>query len=280
MGSNPTLSARMTMRWTDTHCHLNHEQLLPEWEAALFRAQQSGVARLILIGYDLQSSECAVQLAEQSDALWAAVGIHPHDATACTPDALARLRELSRHPRVVAIGEIGLDFYRDLSPRERQYEAFHAQLALAQEQGLPVVIHCREAYDPLLAVLAQYPQVRGVLHCFSGTAAHADQGLALGYYLGIGGVITFKNAAELRAIVQAMPRQRLLLETDAPYLAPHPYRGKRNEPAYLPLIARQVADLWAVSLEELSVITESNVVSLFGKISASLGTKQEQYPVP
>jgi TatD DNase family protein len=265
----------MTMCWTDTHCHLNHEQLLPEWEAALLRAQQSGVARLLLIGYDLPSSERAVQLAEQSEALWAAVGIHPHDATTCTPTALARLRELSRHPRVVAIGEIGLDFYRDLSPRERQYEAFHAQLALAQEQGLPVVIHCREAYDPLLALLAQYPRVRGVLHCFSGTAAHAERGLALGYYLGIGGVITFKNAAPLRAIVQAMPRERLLLETDAPYLAPHPYRGTRNEPAYLPLIARQVADLWAISLQELSRITESNVASLFGKMGAPPGTEQE-----
>jgi TatD DNase family protein len=275
VGSNPTLSARMTMRWTDTHCHLNHEQLLPEWEAALLRAQQSGVARLLLIGYDLPSSERAVQLAEQSEALWAAVGIHPHDATTCTPTALARLRELSRHPRVVAIGEIGLDFYRDLSPRERQYEAFHAQLALAQEQGLPVVIHCREAYDPLLALLAQYPRVRGVLHCFSGTTAHAERGLALGYYLGIGGVITFKNAAPLRAIVQAMPRERLLLETDAPYLAPHPYRGTRNEPAYLPLIARQVADLWAISLQELSRITESNVASLFGKMGAPPGTEQE-----
>ena len=250
------------MRWTDTHCHLNHEQLLPEWEAVLFRAQQSGVERLIIIGYDLPSSERAVHLAEQSPALWATVGIHPHDATQCTPDTLARLHALSLHPRVVAIGEIGLDFYRDLSPREAQYEAFHAQLTLAQERGLPVVIHCREAYDPLLDVLEQYPRVRGVLHCFSGTGAHAERGLALGYYLGIGGVVTFKNAESLRAIVQAMPHDRLLLETDAPYLAPHPYRGKRNEPAYLPLIAQSVASLWNLSLQELSALTEANVNAL------------------
>jgi TatD DNase family protein len=251
------------MRWTDTHCHLNHEQLLPEWDAVLFRAQQAGVQRFILIGYDLPSSERAVQLAEQSPALWASVGIHPHDATQCTPDALARLRELSQHPRVIAIGEIGLDFYRDLSPREAQEEAFHAQLTLAQERGLPVVIHCREAYDPLLDILAQYPRVRGVLHCFSGTETHAERGLSLGYYLGIGGVITFKNADTLRAVVRAMPRHRLLLETDAPYLAPHPYRGKRNEPAYLPLIAQSVTSLWGISLDELSALTEANVDALF-----------------
>jgi len=250
------------MRWTDTHCHLNHEQLLPDWETVLFRAHQAGVERLILIGYDLPSSERAVRLAEQSSALWAAVGIHPHDATRCTPEALTRLRELSQHPRVVAIGEIGLDFYHDLSPREAQYDALHAQLTLAQEQGLPVVIHCREAYDPLLDVLKQYPRVRGVLHCFSGTKAHAERGLAMGYYLGIGGIITFKNAEALRAVVQTVPRDRLLLETDAPYLAPHPYRGERNEPAYLPLIAQTVANLWNLALEELSALTETSVNTL------------------
>ncbi len=253
------------MQWTDTHCHLNHEQLFSEWEAALFRAQQSGVARLIVIGYDLPSSERAVQLAEQSPALWAAVGIHPHDAPACTPDALERLRALSQHPRVVAIGEIGLDFYRDWSPRAAQYEAFHAQLTLAQERGLPVIIHCREAYDPLLQVLSEYSPVRGVLHCFSGTEAHAERALTMGYYLGIGGVITFKNAEPLRAIVRQMPRDRLLLETDAPYLAPHPYRGRRNEPAYLPLIAHHVAELWSMPLDELSAQTEANVDAFLSK---------------
>jgi len=251
------------MRWTDTHCHLNHPDLYPEWQAALFRAQQSGVERLILIGYDLESSRRAVELAAQSGALYAAVGIHPHDAAQCDADALATLRELAQQPRVVAIGEIGLDFYRDLSPREAQYAAFHAQMQLAQSLGLPVILHCRDAYDELLGVLAEYPTVQGVLHCFSGTAAHAQRGLELGYYLGIGGVITFKSAEPLRAIVQSVPRDRLLLETDAPYLAPHPYRGKRNEPAYLPLIAQQVAALWEVPLETLSALTEANVTRLF-----------------
>ena len=254
------------MRWTDTHCHLNHPDLYAEWQAALFRAQQSGVERLLLVGYDLESSRRAVELATQSDALYAAVGIHPHDAAQCDADALATLRDLAQQPRVVAIGEIGLDFYRDLSPRAAQYEAFHAQMHLTQSLGLPVILHCRDAYDELLRVLAEYPTVRGVLHCFSGTEAHAQRGLELGYSLGIGGVITFKSAEPLRAIVRAMPRDRLLLETDAPYLAPHPYRGKRNEPAYLPLIAQQVAALWEVSLETLSALTEANVARLFTRM--------------
>ncbi|MCS7190907.1 MAG: TatD family hydrolase [Fimbriimonadales bacterium] len=251
------------MRWTDTHCHLNHPDLYAEWQAVLFRAQQSGVQRLLLIGYDLDSSRRAVELAAQSDALYAAVGIHPHDALQCDATALSQLRALAQHPRVVAIGEIGLDFYRDLAPPQAQYEAFHAQMTLAGELGLPVVIHCRDAYEELLAQLEQYPTQRGVLHCFSGTAQQAQRGLALGYYLGIGGVVTFKSATTLREIVQTMPRERLLLETDAPYLAPHPYRGKRNEPAYLPLIAQQVASLWNEPLERISEQTEANADTLF-----------------
>ncbi|MCS6918353.1 MAG: TatD family hydrolase [Fimbriimonadales bacterium] len=254
------------MRWTDTHCHLNHPDLYAEWQAALFRAQQSGVQRLVLIGYDLESSRRAVQLAEQSDALYATVGVHPHDAVQCDAAVLQALRELAAHPRVVAVGEIGLDFYRNLSPREAQYEAFHAQMQLAQALNLPVVIHCREAYEEVLSVLAQYPAVRGVLHCFSGAAEQAQRGLELGYYLGIGGVVTFKSAETLREIVRSMPRDRLLLETDAPYLAPHPYRGKRNEPAYLPLIAQQVAALWDAPLETVSEITEANAQQLFQRL--------------
>ncbi len=251
------------MRWTDTHCHLNHPDLFPEWESLLFRAQQSGVHRCILIGYDFPSSERAIQLAEQSSALYATVGIHPHEALQWTPETFHRLRALAQHPKVVAIGEIGLDFYRNFSPPDAQYSAFHAQLTLAQECNLPVVIHCREAYDELLTVLENYSSLRGVLHCFSGTPEHAERGLALGCYLGIGGVITFKSAESLRTIVRTMPCERLLIETDSPYLAPHPYRGKRNEPAYLPIIAQHVAQLWETDLETLSSQTEQNAKSLF-----------------
>ena len=254
------------MRWTDTHCHLNHPDLLSEWEAIQTRAQHAGVQRLIIVGYELESSQRALQLAEQSPHLYATIGIHPHDAQQWTPETHQRLTELCQHPRVVAIGEIGLDFYRDLSPHKAQYEALHAQLELARTHHLPVVIHCREAYDSLLNVLAHYPDVQGVLHCFSGSADYARRGLDLGYWLGIGGVVTFRSAEALRAIVQATPSDRIVLETDAPYLAPHPYRGKRNEPAYLPLVAKQVASLWNMSLERLSTLTEQNVGQLFPRI--------------
>ncbi len=254
------------MRWTDTHCHLNHPDLQSELNAVWFRAQQAGVQRALVVGYDLPSSERAVNLAESNPALFACVGIHPHDAHSATNETLAQIENLAKHPKVVAIGEIGLDFYRDLSPRSAQYEAFRAQMQLAQTLNLPVVIHCREAYDEVLSILGEFPKVKGVLHCFSGTAEHAERGLTLGYYLGIGGVVTFKSAEPLRQIVRTMPQDRLLLETDAPYLAPHPYRGKRNEPAYIPLIARQVAELWGISMDELSELTESNAEALFPKV--------------
>ncbi len=269
MGSNPTLSAITTMSWTDTHCHLNHPDLLSEWEAVVARAQQGGVQRFVVVGYDLESSQRAVQLAEQHPSLYATVGIHPHDATQWNSATHQQLVTLCQHPRVVALGEIGLDFYRDFSPREVQYEAFHAQMRLAQTLQLPVVIHCRDAYDPLLETLAEYPAVRGVLHCFSGTEAHARRGLELGYWLGIGGVVTFRSANSLRAIVREVPRERIVLETDAPYLAPHPYRGKRNEPAYIPLIAGQVAALWGMPLEALAELTEQNVRQLFPRMTQS-----------
>ncbi len=254
------------MRWTDTHCHLNHPDLQSELDAVWFRAQQAGVQRALVVGYDLPSSERAVNLAENKPALFACVGVHPHDAHSATNETLAQIESLAKHPKVMAIGEIGLDFYRDLSPRSAQYEAFRAQMQLAQTLNLPVVIHCREAYDEVLSILSEFPKVKGVLHCFSGTAEHAERGLALGYYLGIGGVVTFKSAESLRQIVRTMPQDRLLLETDAPYLAPHPYRGKRNEPAYIPLIARQVAELWGISLDALSKLTESNAEALFPKV--------------
>ncbi len=237
-----------------------------ELDAVWFRAQQAGVQRALVVGYDLPSSERAVNLAENKPALFACVGVHPHDAHSATNETLAQIESLAKHPKVMAIGEIGLDFYRDLSPRSAQYEAFRAQMQLAQTLNLPVVIHCREAYDEVLSILSEFPKVKGVLHCFSGTAEHAERGLALGYYLGIGGVVTFKSAESLRQIVRTMPQDRLLLETDAPYLAPHPYRGKRNEPAYIPLIARQVAELWGISLDALSKLTESNAEALFPKV--------------
>ncbi|GIV21751.1 MAG: hydrolase TatD [Armatimonadota bacterium] len=248
--------------WTDTHCHLNHPDFASDASHVWNRAREAGVHHAIVVGYDLASSESALQVAADFDGCWASVGIHPHDAVHCDENALLRLRQLASQPRVVAIGEIGLDYYRDLSPKDAQRYALEQQIQIALQLRLPVIIHCRDAYDDLLDILSQYP-LRGVLHCFSGEPRHAQRAVEMGWYLGIGGVVTFKNAHTLREVIQQTPLENLILETDAPYLAPMPYRGKRNEPAYIPLIAEIVASLKNVPLEELATVTTQNARCLF-----------------
>lgn len=248
--------------WTDTHCHLNHPDFASDVAQVWNRAREAGVRYAIVVGYDLVSSESAVQVAAQFEGCWASVGIHPHDALQYNENALSRLQQLTLQPRVVALGEIGLDYYRNLSPADVQQRAFEEQLQLAVQLRLPVVIHCRDAYDHLLEIVSRYP-LRGVLHCFSGDLHHAQRAVEIGWYLGIGGVVTFKNAHTLREVVQQTPMENLLLETDAPYLAPMPYRGKRNEPAYIPLIAQMVASLKNLPIEELATVTTQNAHRLF-----------------
>ena len=248
--------------WTDTHCHLNHPDFASDAAQVWNRAREVGVLHAIVVGYDLASSESALQVAAQFEGCWASVGIHPHDALQCDENALRGLQRMASQPRVVAIGEIGLDYYRNLSPEAIQRQAFEAQLRLALQLQLPVIIHCRDAYDDLLDILSLY-SLRGVLHCFSGDLHHARRAVEMGWYLGIGGVVTFKNAHTLREVVQQTPVENLLLETDAPYLAPMPYRGKRNEPAYIPLIAQTVALLKSLPLEELAMATTQNMYRLF-----------------
>lgn len=248
--------------WVDTHCHLNHPDFAADKRQAWQRAQAAGVRYAIVVGYDLSSSQLALQVAEQLEGCFASVGIHPHDAKQCDETALAQLHQMAQHPRVVALGEIGLDYYRNLSPKPVQQRALECQLQIASQLGLPVIIHCREAYDDLLDTLARY-SLRGVLHCFSGELRHAQRAIEMGWYLGIGGVVTFRNANLLREVVTWAPLSRLLLETDAPYLAPMPYRGKRNEPAYLPLIAQGVASSKGVSVEEVATATTGNASVLF-----------------
>jgi TatD DNase family protein len=248
--------------WTDTHCHLNHPDFASDAGSVWNRAREAGVHTAIVVGYDLASTESALQIAERFDGCWASVGIHPHDAVQCDENALLQLHRLASHPRVMAIGEIGLDYYRNLSPKDAQQQALEQQIHLALQLRLPVIIHCRDAYDDLLDILARYP-LRGVLHCFSGELHHAQRAVEMGWYLGIGGVVTFKNARTLREVVRQVPLDNLLLETDAPYLAPMPHRGKRNEPAYIPLIAQMVASLKNVPLEELATVTTQNARCLF-----------------
>ena len=257
------------MKLIDSHTHLDSQRFEKDREAVVERALAAGVAAMINVGVDLASSRRSVALADENANVYASVGVHPHRARTVDGTALAELRALASHPRVVAVGEIGLDFYRDLSPRDQQRRAFRAQLAWAGKLGKPVIIHDREAHDEVLEILADWiaeapEQRRGVLHCFSGDLAMARQAVALGLYLGVDGPITYQNARELPEIVAWVPLERLLIETDCPYLPPDPHRGERNEPAYVRLVAAKVAELKGLPLEEVARVTTENVQRLFG----------------
>ncbi len=251
--------------YVDSHCHLNHQQFDDDLVTAITRAESSGVAQMVVVGFDVDSSERAVELAESYPSLYAAVAVHPHDAKNYDSAAELRILELARSERVVAIGEIGLDFHYDFSEREAQYAAFRSQLALAAELELTVIIHCREAYPETLEVLEEglSRESGGVMHCWAGNSEDARRALALGMYLGFGGVVTFKNADSVREVLAATPLDRILLETDAPYLAPVPYRGKRNEPSYIPLIAQRVAEELGSDLSVIERATTENALRLF-----------------
>ncbi|HLK60076.1 MAG TPA: TatD family hydrolase [Chthonomonadaceae bacterium] len=253
----------------DTHCHFNHGKLSEDLPACIERAAEVGVMQMIVVGYDLVSSAQAVAQAEAyPNVLFAAVGVHPHDAKDWEEASGEQLKKWSDHPQVVAIGEIGLDYHYDFSPREAQFAAFRAQMALAREVGLPVIIHCREAYTDTLQVLAAEgaDETGGVMHCWAGTVEEAERTVALGMALGFGGTLTFKNAEEVRAAAQRVPLEALLVETDAPYLAPMPHRGKRNEPAYTRLVAERLAELREMTLPEIARLTTINAHRVFPRL--------------
>jgi TatD DNase family protein len=257
------------VRLVDSHVHLDCAAYDDDRPQALARAVDAGVAWMVDVGADLASSRRAVELSEREPLIWAAVGVHPHDADTLTPAALDELRSLAGRPRVVAIGEIGLDYYRDLSPRAEQRRAFEAQLALALELQLPVIVHDRDAHEDTLAILRAAAsrrggELRGVMHCFSGDLALAREALDLGLYLGVAGPVTFPKTAALAEVVRQVPLDRLLVETDSPYLAPQERRGRRNEPAFVRLVAERVAELRGLSLEEVGAITSANACGLFG----------------
>ncbi|MGC8668868.1 MAG: TatD family hydrolase [Chthonomonadales bacterium] len=258
----------------DTHCHLNHEKFQGDVEGAVRRAEARGVERIIVVGYDVPSSEAAVRLAEEFSQVFAAVGVHPHDARTYSGQAHQHIRKLAGHSRVVAVGEIGLDYHYHFSPAGAQLAAFEAQLQIALDTGLPVIIHCREAYGPTLDVLERLLDRchTGVMHCWAGTQEEAHRALDLGLYLGFGGVITFKNAEALRRVAAAVPADRILLETDAPYLAPEPYRGKRNEPAYISFVLDRLASIRAMPPAELAAVTTINARRVFSRLGSKLGS--------
>lgn len=253
--------------WVDAHCHLDdvgggEEAVL---QAVIGRARVAGVERMVTIGTDLATSRAAAGIAATHEGVWAAVGVHPHDATTLTGEALDELEALASEPRVVAIGEIGLDYFRDLSPRDVQQEAFRRQLALARRLGAPVVIHMRDAHRDVFGILeeAGAPE-RLVFHCFSGGPADAARCLELGGYVSFAGNISYKNAQDLRDACAVVPLDRLLVETDAPYLAPVPHRGKPNEPAFVPVVGAAVAAATGVPVEEIAGATCANAASIFG----------------
>jgi len=249
----------------DTHCHLDMEAYQPDLDAVIASAAQHGVNRIVTIGIDLASSRRAVELANRYPNVYATVGVHPHDALQAGAEALGALADLARHPAVVGYGEIGLDYAKQYAPPDVQRKAFVDQLHLAKELHLPVVIHDREAHEDVRALLRStgpFP-ARGVMHCFSGDQDLAREMIDSGFYLSIPGVATFANADVLREVIRAVDLGCLLLETDGPFLAPVPYRGKRNEPKLMLYTAQLIAELKQTSLEEVARATTANAVRLF-----------------
>jgi TatD DNase family protein len=249
----------------DSHAHVQARQFGADRAQVIEAAAREGVEPLIAPGTDAESNREAVALAAAYPGqIFAAVGTHPHDASTLTPAALEEQRRLAREPGVVAIGEIGLDFYRDLSPRPVQLEALRQQLALARELNLPVILHNRQSHAEMIAALREHGAgLRGVFHCFIGDRAMARDALDLGFYLSFAGPVTYPKNTELAEVAAWAPLDRMLVETDSPYLAPQPVRGKRNEPRYVTHTARRIAELRGVAFDALAAATVSNTVQLF-----------------
>lgn len=256
----------MTANLFDSHCHLEDERFAGEVEDVLARMQAAGVSRCILAGSDIDSSTRIAALAAAHANVYGVVGIHPHEAKYFDENTLPALAALLQQPRIVGVGEIGLDYYYDHSPREIQRDVFARQLDFAYEQGVPAVFHVRDAHgdvtDLFRAQRGRLPA--GVLHCYTGSVESAREYLSMGFYISFSGSVTFKNAHNLQEAARYVPIDRLLVETDSPYLAPAPMRGQRNEPAYVRYVAEKVAELRGIPLEELIAQTTANVERLYG----------------
>jgi TatD DNase family protein len=251
----------------DTHAHLNEPRFAEDYLVVRERARHAGVHRIVVVGYDLPSSRAALEMASHfGDG--ASVGVHPHDAAGWDDSALDDLHHLAAAEPAVAVGEIGLDYHYDRPSREDQIRAFRSQIRLAKARGLPLIMHCREAYDDLCRILEEEDAgaAGGVAHCFWGTDSDARRLTEMGFYLGVGGGVTFPKSEDLRRTLLGVPIDRILLETDCPYLAPLPYRGKRNEPAYLTHVAARLAELYGLSMQQVAQATTANAFRCFRRL--------------
>jgi len=250
----------------DTHAHLHFPDFATDLDAVLARARAAGVGGILTIGTDVETSRAAIAIAAREPDVWAAVGVHPHDAATADDATLAEIERLAAEPRVVAVGEIGLDFFRNLSPREAQARCFEHLLRLGRRIRKPVLLHCRDAHAEMLAILSAIGigEAGGIMHCFSGDAEIARRCLDLGLTISIAGPVTYPNAKTLPEVVRLVPSDRLVVETDSPYLPPQPWRGQRNEPAYVAVTAARVAELRGERVEDLAPVMTANARRLFG----------------
>jgi TatD DNase family protein len=249
---------------TDTHTHLNAPEFDEDRDEVVRRAYENGVTRIVNIGFNRETIPTSLALAEQYDFIYTAIGWHPQDAVNMRPGDLEWIEELCKHEKVVAIGEIGLDYYWDTSPKDVQDRVFREQIRLARKLGLPIAIHNRDAHHDVVQVLKEEKaaEVGGIMHCYSGSWETAKMCLDMNFYISFGGPVTFKNAKQPKEVLAQVPLDRLLIETDAPYLTPHPYRGKRNESAHVKLVAEAAAEIKGISFEEIARITTENAIRL------------------
>ena len=249
----------------DTHVHLNAEQYVDDLDEVIERARENGIEKMVVIGCDRPTIERTMELIDEHEDIYGVIGWHPVDAIDCTDEDLEWIEQLSKHEKIVGIGEMGLDYHWDKSPKDVQKDLFKKQIELAKRVNLPIIIHNREATEDCVAILKEMhaEKIGGIMHAFSGDESVADEIVDMNFYVSLGGPVTFKNAQLPKDIAVHVPIDRLLVETDAPYLTPHPYRGKRNEPAYVKLVAEKIAELRQISYEELAQTTSENAKRLF-----------------
>jgi len=250
----------------DTHTHLNAEQFEDDLEETIQRALDAGMEKMIVVGFDRPTIEKAMELIGKYTFLYASVGWHPVDAIDMTEKDLLWIEELTKHPKVVALGEMGLDYHWDKSPKDIQKEVFRKQIQLAKKVKLPIIIHNREATADIVEILREEDakEVGGVMHCYGGSIETAKECIEMNFYISLGGTVTFKNAKKPKEVAASIPLEKLLIETDCPYLAPTPHRGKRNEPSYVQLVAEEIAKIKGISYEEVAKTTTKNAKKLFG----------------